>query len=234
MSAIFKPGLIIKRDIARLRSPAFSVSGRDSTMGVGVRFPEHHDMRPQMLNSPDQGVTPECAAYAMADWIGWWNWRKTGLKLVTQPDPIYAQAKKTDGIPDDEGTTLEAVVNAAVSLGLAKIDLSSLKVVSLPDVKNALHRHSVMLSGFTVTEGWRWARGDGWIKSGTVAGANYDEVLGGHAVVLIGYSDVDTPPWFAVQNSWGEDGYGWRGDVRMTPQQFNDQFTYGLVWEMKP
>lgn len=222
----FKPGLIVKRDIARLRSPAFRV-------GAPVAVPEHHDMRPQMLPSMNQGVTSECAAYAMAGWIEWWNWRQTGTKAPVAPDPIYAKAKTIDGIPDEQGTTLDAVVNAAVSLGLANIDLPSMKVVSLPDVKDALHRHSVMLSGFNVTEGWRWAKDDGWVKGGTEAGANYDAPLGEHAVVLVGYSEVDPTPWFGVQNSWGENGYGWRGFVRMTPQQFNDQFLYGLVWDAK-
>lgn len=217
----YQQGLIIQRDIARLRSRPFAAA-----RGAAVPVPEHHDRRPEMLPASDQGQTPKCAAYAMAGCIEWYNWKFRDSKAQVDPDPIYARAKLIDGIPDASGTTLDAVIHAAVDLGLAPIDLSSLTVVSIQDVKRALHRHDIMLSAFQITQGWVNASPGGWIGGDNT-------LLGGHAVDLIGYSDVEQPQWVGVENSWGDELYGWRGFVRMTPQQFADQFQYGIVWDYK-
>lgn len=178
-----------------------------------------------MLAASNQGVTHQCAAYAMAGCIEYWQWKKKHIKEQVDPGLIYTRAKAIDTL-DEPGTTLDAVVNAAVQLNLIPIDLSTVKVVNLNGVKQALHEYGVMLSAFDISQGWEVARADGWIQPSP-------QNLGGHAVVLIGYSEVEDPPWFAVQNSWGEAGYGWRGFVRMSPQQFADEFQYGLVWDLK-
>lgn len=162
----------------------------------------------------------------MAGCIEWYNWKYLGIKEQVDPNPIYERAKQIDGIPDEQGTTLDAVIHAAVDLNLIPIDLSTLAVVNQFDVKHALHKHDVMLSAFQITQGWVTATSGGWI-------GNENDLLGGHCVVTVAYSEVDTPQWYGVQNSWGDEMYGWRGFVRLTTQQFSEQFQYGIVWDYK-
>lgn len=182
------------------------------------------DLRPQLLPASNQGETPKCAAYAMAGWIEYYNWKYDGITAQIDPDPIYKRAKELDGMPLVEGTTLECALQAAQDLHLISVvDAASIRTVSSTGVQQALHRYGVVLSAFTITDKWWNATADGWLNKGGLE-------IGGHAVLTIGYSAVDTPPWFAVQNSWGEK-QGWRGFNRMTPEMFHQQFDYGLVWD---
>jgi hypothetical protein len=216
---MFKPGVLIRHDLTQFRCAALQAA---ETSGK----PEHMDYRAEMLKTDNQGASSMCAAYAMAGCIEWWGWKMFDVQLQVDPKPIYEVAKKLDGFPDEEGTTLEAVARAAVELDLIDIDLSTLRVVRLPDVKRALHRYGPMLSAFVIHEGWQKAAADGWINDS-------GNVLGGHAVVLTGYSQVELPNYFSLQNSWGEAMYGWRGFARMSPAQFAKEFAYGLCWEIE-
>lgn len=221
MPTPFKPGLLIENDLARYRYSSFYPGA-----GADQEIPEAVDYKRQMLPTSNQGNQPRCAGYAMAGIIEWWNWKFNGIKRQVDPDRIYELAKAIDGQPNQEGTTLEAVVQAAVKLELIPIDLSTLQTVRQVNARRALHKHGVLLSGFIITSGWERAKADGWIEDG----GGY---LGGHAVVTIGYSDVDNPKWVGVQNSWGDSQYGWRGFCRMSPEQFNNEFLYGLTWEYR-
>ena len=182
------------------------------------------DLRPQLLPASNQGDSPKCAAYAMAGWLEFYNWKYKGITQQIDPDPIYERAKELDGMPSVDGTTLECVLQAAQDLGLiAVVDTASIRHVPLEGVQQALHRYGVILSAFSITDKWWQATPAGWIEPGGLA-------LGRHAVITIGYSTVDTPSWYAVQNSWG-DTQGWRGFDRLTPELFKAQFDYGLVWD---
>lgn len=189
-------------------------------------MPPHIDRRGEMLESSDQGNTPQCVAFAVAGCIEWWRWKALGIREQVDPVPIYKRAKEIDGAPQEDGTTLEAGIQAAVELGLIPIDMTSLKRVYQTDVQRAIHQHGVALGAFNITEGWGKAKADGWILDlgGTA--------LGGHAVVLSGYSNAEQPNWIGLQNSWGDKDYGWRGFCRMKPDQFRNEFMYGLVWEV--
>jgi C1A family cysteine protease len=124
------------------------------------------------------------------------------------------------------GPLLKALPLAAQDLELmAQVDVDSIRDISKGELQQALHRYGVVLAGFRITDKWSAASADGWIAPGGTE-------IGGHAVVLCGYSQIDTPPWYAFQNSWGE-GQGWRGFNRMTPEVFNQQFDYGLVWDFR-
>ncbi|OHD25567.1 MAG: hypothetical protein A2Y38_07990 [Spirochaetes bacterium GWB1_59_5] len=185
--------------------------------------PAHIDRRPEMLPPSNQGVFPHCAAYAMAGVLEYHNW-KWGTYGQIDPLPIYKRAKEIDGLGGGDGTTLEAVLQAAQVLGLMhNLNPDSVREVSSPnDVKQALHRYGVLLAAFAVTDEWSYAQPDGWIPDG---GRN----VGGHAVCLVGYSTAETPHWYGIQNSWG--GQGWRGFNRLTEEQFRDQFQYALCWQ---
>lgn len=160
----------------------------------------------------------------MAGWLEYYNWKYKGVAEQIDPNPIYARAKELDGQPNVDGTTLECVLQAAQDLQLISgVDTASIRYVPAAGVRQALHRYGVILSAFSITDKWSYANQEGWITEG---GMN----LGGHAVVTCGYSDVDNPPWYAIQNSWSEN-QGWRGFNRLSPMLFNQQFDYGLVWD---
>lgn len=181
------------------------------------------DLRPQLLTSSNQGFTPKCAAYAMAGWIEYYNWKYRGIAEQIDPNPIYARAKEIDEAPGIDGTTLDAVLKAAEDLQLiSQVNSTSIRYVNTAEAQQALHRYGVILSAFTVTDKWSYATNDGWIPGG-------GSEIGGHAVVLCGYSNVNKPPWYAIQNSWGQQG--WQGFNRLTPATFTDQFNFGLVWD---
>jgi len=162
----------------------------------------------------------------MAGWLEFYNWKYHGVAAQIDPDPIYARAKQLDGEPTAAGTTLECVLQAAQDLNLiSALNTASIRQVKAAGVQQALHRYGVVLSAFSITEGWGNATPNGWLLNSGLA-------LGGHAVLMCGYSEIDTPSWYALQNSWGED-QGWRGFNRMSPAMFNQQFDYGLVWDFR-
>lgn len=189
-------------------------------------FPAHIDRRPELLSSSNQGETSECVAYAVAGWLEYFNWRYYGIARQIDPHPIYVRAKELDGLAG-EGTTLEAGLQAARDLKLlSNVDDASIRnVENIFEAKQALHRYGVVLSAFQVTDNWFKSVEDGWIQPG-------GNPVGGHAVVVCGYSSVDDPQWFGIQNSWG-DHQGWRGFNRLSPELFAQQFVYGLVWNFK-
>jgi hypothetical protein len=210
----FQPGLLPRKATDRrfLAAPLAAVNV----------VPALVDLRPQLLSSSNQGNTPKCAAYSMAGWLEYYNWKYKGIAAQIDPDPIYDRAKMLDGVPEAAGTTLEAVLQAAHDLQLiTPVETASIRFVGPDGVQQALHRYGVILAAFNIAEGWRGAAPNGWIAEGGVA-------LGGHAVLLCGYSTVDNPPWYGIQNSWGEQ-QGWRGFNRMTVSLFKQQFDYGLI-----
>jgi hypothetical protein len=179
------------------------------------------DLRPQLLPSNNQFSSSKCVAFAVAGWLEFYNWKYKGVAAQIDPNPIYAQAKKIDGEPGVLGTTLDAGIQAAQDLELiSPLSSDRIRYVSgAAEVQQALHRYGALLGAFAVTDLWGDAKPDGWIPAGGVE-------IGYHAVLLCGYSTI-TPPWFALQNSWGDQG--WRGFNRLSPQSFEDHFSYGLV-----
>lgn len=220
LAQMFTPGLLIKNDLTLHRVQRFVVQANAAAV------PTFMDYRDQMLESSNQGSTSQCAAYAVAGFVEWLNWRYNGVRAQVDPNPIYAEAKAIDGFPDVAGTTLEAAVTAATHLQLLSIDIGSMRCVrDAADVKRALHRYGPVIAGFSITSGWQSPTADGWITPG-------GNVLGGHGVVITGYSDLTSEPsYVGVQNSWGDNSYGWNGFCRMSPAQFEAEFSYALVFD---
>ncbi len=213
----FTPGL-------HLRSPARRPLALAAEQYV---VPAHIDRRSELLPASNQGGTSQCVAYGLAGWLEYYRWKNEGDARQVDPQPIYNRAKEIDGLGNVEGTTLEAGLQAAQHLGLiTPVDNDRVRTITTPaQVRQALHRHGVVLGAFNVRAGWLRASAGGWIQPG-------GEPMGGHCALLCGYSLIETPPWFAIQNSWGE-GQGWRGFNRLSVELFAEQFDYGLVWESK-
>lgn len=211
----FKPGLL-----PRTTPSPHKLIGAPA----GYYPPSYIDRRMELLSASNQGNTSQCVAFALAGWLEFYRWKYHGDTTQIDPAPIYNRAKQIDNFPNEEGTSLQAGLQAAQDLTLmsAVAQESIREVRTEAEVRQALHRYGVVFGCFRATDQWAKAGPDGWMK---MDGA----YLGGHAVLLCGYSTIDEP-YFAIQNSWGE-SVGWKGFERMSPEQFNAEFDYGLTWE---
>jgi len=215
---IFKTGLLPHRNrrFQLLSSPLLTSSRYYS--------PVHIDRRSELLTSNNQGNTQECVGYAIAGWAEYYRWKYLGIAEQIDASKIYERAKQIDGYPNEEGTTLEAGLQAAQDLKLLPPATRIREVSTKSEVKEALHRYGVVISSFMATDKWMNPESSGWMQEG-------GEKLGLHCVLLCGFSDIENPNYFSLQNSWGD--IGWRGFVRMSPAQFDKEFQYGLAWDWK-
>lgn len=175
----------------------------------------------------DQGQKPYCAAYSASSWLEGVLWRKTGVKEEIDPDPLYAMAKKLDGDPTGDGTTLEAVLQAALELGT--IVGSDMKVKTfgggwfgndfhsaLESVKMAIFRYGGCIIGCDIDTSWYSP------KNGVVKGGG--QSLGGHAVVAASFDDGG----IVIVNSWGE-SWGHGGKAYLPYDVLKEELIYGAV-----
>ncbi len=182
------------------------------------------DERSKLLPASNQGVTSQCVSYSIAGKIEYDRWKNLYLPEQILPAPIHTRAKQIDGYPNEEGTSLEAGLQAAQDLGLLPlVNQNSIRTVTTEiEVKQALHKYGVVLGTFMATEGWIQPAPDGWMQPDKQA-------LGLHCVLLCGYNWFDEKKYWSIQNSWGD--IGWHGFVRMSPEQFIKEFQGGLVWD---
>ena len=187
--------------------------------------PTYVDNRSFLLAADDQGTTSQCAAYSMASVIEVALWKKTREHRTIDPVPIYDEAKRIDG-NSEPGTYLDSVVHAAKTLGLISIDARARALRTRNDVKFALREFEVCLLGMKITQGWNNVDA----RTGFIGPD--PQSLGGHAVTACWYDDSpgSSAPGIGIENSWGL-SWGVRGFGRMTWEQFDKQFLYGLVVE---
>lgn len=176
-----------------------------------------------MLPASDQGQTSQCAAYSLAGILESLKWRDTGEYHQIDPNPIYAGAKRIDGFKG-EGTTLDAVLRSAISLGLMPKPKEVFAITDMLSFQRALHRYGFVHLAFNITEAWSHPRPNGWLPED-----GHLPQIGGHAVVGCAF-DASPAGWVGIQNSWSG-GIGWNGFMRMTKDQFKRQFLYGLAWK---
>lgn len=200
-----------------------------------LRAPADWDVPERIDNSvycpplENQGQNPWCAAYSMAELLQASYWREFGARHDFPETRIYSGAKLLDGISGG-GTTLDAVQMAVVGedYGVPYIpNLTNELVADLQDVIYAVHKYGLVLVGLNITDGWRNLNRDGSVGPGRLP-------LGGHAVLVSGYSMRDRTIW--GPNWWGR-GWGQEGYWRMTFDQFDQQLIYGyavrVTWEKK-
>ena len=180
--------------------------------------PAYVDGRPYCIEASNQGQTPHCAGYTAAGMKEVEHWKTTGIKQQRDGDLCYAEAKKIDGMPKVEGTSLYHAAVAGKSLGWFTGEPRM--ITNEFNLRWALHRHGCCMAGFQIDSNWNSVSKGGWI--GTKKNATS---LGGHAV-LVCYYDKDG---VGFQNSWGD--WGWGGFGRMTWTQFRATFMHGLVME---
>jgi hypothetical protein len=188
----------------------------------GFSYPVTLDMRDLVLKTENQGGTSMCAAYTATSWVESLQWRRTGKPVDYDPVELYKKAKTLDGMPNEEGTTLDAVMYAMVDLGwLNRISRRDIRFIyDSNQLKRAVHRYGTCLLGFSISDKWYDHRGK--LVFNDLGGKNE----GGHAVICTGYTEAGV----LIQNSWGP-GWGKYGFACISWEVFNRQFMVGAYFK---
>lgn len=215
-------GLGWQRDLPDIRDHFFSAP-------PVVRYrsiPDKFDLRPQMPHVYDQGTLGSCTAQAVGAICDFKYRKKEGW----EPSPLflYYVTRALEGtIPVDSGATIRNTVKAVNEFGICQeldwpydinkfseqpsptsyviaLDHQALKYQrirqNLDDLRYVLTDENPIAFGFSVYESfYRLTSTDYIIKT---PGVN-EEMLGGHAVVIVGYDD--DLQCFIIRNSWGKD-----------------------------
>lgn len=169
----------------------------------------------------DQGNTPMCAGYAASLFAENVLWRRDDYPVDIPPQPIYAHAKTLDGDPDGKGTSLTAVLQSLIDMGIFDKAVCSINVIrNLEQVKYAIHKFGCCLVGFNISQEWYECDK----KKVEICGKGDQTRLGGHAVLCCGYNRKG----LAIANSWGE-GWGHYGFAVIDWECAEKQFVYGAV-----
>jgi C1A family cysteine protease len=93
------------------------------------------------------------------------------------------------------------------------------RVPDLSSLKSALAVGHVVTFGFSVPDYFESqdVATNGWVRFPTQA----DKMIGGHAVVAVGYDDTASTPFVWVRNSWGPD-WGLKGYFKMDQRWFTN------------
>jgi hypothetical protein len=204
--------------LLRARTAPQAVSVR-SIMPEDALYPPMLSYLRECRPLEDQGQYPRCAAYAVCCNLQAQVWRDTGRVRDFDEARLYAEANANDGIEGD-GTTLDAAVKAAQTVGYAK-DFYPRWVASRNELRWAVWRTRFVVCGFQVTENWNRVNSRGIIPDGGAP-------IGGHAVLVCGYGSYGP----IVANSWGT-RWGINGYGQLSWEAFDDQFMGGLAVEWK-
>lgn len=171
-------------------------------------IPEQYQI-PYILPINNQGNYPRCVGES-ARVIKVEKERREQNDVDFDPQWIYNECKKIDGIPNTQGTYFRSAFKVlknkgALAMGDPNYDKYRIgaytKVnIDFEDIKRAIYEHGVVLAGFKMSN-------DGWTTANTRKPFN-GEIVFGHAVPLVGY----TKDKIIFQNSWGDkwgdNGYG--------------------------
>jgi len=173
----------------------------------------------------------------------------------------YYEGRKIEGtIKQDSGCEIRDVIKGIQTVGICNEDLypyniskftkapsakakkdakkllplikSYERLSTLDDVKTALAAGLPVVFGFSVPE---FFEGDDVAKHGFVRmPTRADKMIGGHAVVAVGYDDTAPTPFVWVRNSWGPD-WGIQGYFQMDQKWFTDpRRLVDDMWVMHP
>ena len=165
----------------------------------------------------DQGDSPECVAYTAKSLKYHQEYVEHRRYYNFQPDWLYAECKKIDGIPDVEGTFFRSACKVMTGQGYwahirhpgppewyedryYKIG-SYVRLTTLQQIKEAIYVGKGMVAmGMDIDTGWDMPAPGGKI------GPPNGEPLGGHEFGVCGW----TSSQLIIKNSWGT-GWGAQG-----------------------
>ena len=129
----------------------------------GLVVPLKIDNRQTFSVIDDQGQTPHCGAFSIAGIIEALIWKRTGKLINLDANQIYAKAKTIDGNINQDGTSLEAAIKAALQLGGLGEYSKNIKLGFVYNdgtdnmqfiIKRLLHKYEFLHAGFAITDGW--------------------------------------------------------------------------------
>ena len=209
--------------------------GRDHLMRAYlpvVKLPKKVDYTKKMSPVRYQGEEMTCVGFAVASGMKEYQEFLDYKKLVIlSPRFVYSEAKKIDGMPGQEGTTLRASMQVLNKLGvceekfwpyasgpkstpkkMAKPNARKFRVkayariLNLNDLRLSLAGKGPVVLGVEVFSGMLRT------KTGVVPLPKKGEIsIGGHAIAAVGYDDEERVIKFKNSWSikWGQNGYGY-------------------------
>ncbi|MNS55773.1 Papain family cysteine protease [compost metagenome] len=212
--------------------------------------PAKMDLRTQQAPVYDQGQLGSCTAFAMTKGLREFMQRKNGERVVPLSALFgyYETRARLGSINQDSGGTITdgmevlkdvgAATDETLPYDIAKFKIkpsaeayksaSEFKVKSitqlagLDDVKASLAQNKPVAFGFLVYKSMMKTGADGKMP---MPAAN-EKVLGGHAVLAVGYDD--TAKSLIIRNSWGEK-FGDKGYFYM-PYEFVTEENTADFW----
>ncbi|MDI6758278.1 MAG: C1 family peptidase [Candidatus Omnitrophota bacterium] len=197
-----------------------------------VKLPKKVDYVNKMSPVKDQGDEGTCVGFAVAVGMKEYQEILDYEKLVgLSPRFVYAEAKKIDGAPGLEGTTIRAAMQALKKLGVCQEKfwpykphqedkpkkgasanakkfciITYARILNLNELRMSLSSKGPAVLGIQVFKGMLKT------KTGIVAMPKKDErTLGGHAICAIGYDEEKRLVKFknSWSGKWGDKGYGY-------------------------
>jgi C1A family cysteine protease len=197
------------------------------------KLPKKIDYTDRMSKVSDQGMEGTCVGFATVDGVKEYQERKEWRRDVQlSVRYVYANAKKIDGFPDVEGTTIRAAMKILKKKGVppekcwpyrpyqkdkpwknanrlaSKYKITRyVRLESLQEMKESLAVNGPFAAGVLVFDCWDRVK-----KSGRIPmPGKGDMCVGGHAICVVGYDDKKK--LFKFKNScgaeWGKKGYGY-------------------------
>lgn len=211
---------------------------RDIPMGLvlpAIKVPGSVDYTAEMTSVRDQGDEGTCVAFASVVGVKEYQDNKEYRKPIgLSPRYIYSLCKANDGIPAEEGTYPRVAMKMLLKHGVAPesywpykahqqdlpkpgadkaarrfIITGYARLGTVQEMKRSLLVNGPFLAGVEVYSSWFKSA---VTKSGVIPmPSGKDQLSGGHAICVMGYSDLNKV--FKFKNSWGDgwgdDGYGY-------------------------
>lgn len=164
--------------------------------------------RPTLLDY-NQRSTPKCVAYSTSRVVNWFN------RYAFDADWLYAECKKVDGMPNQDGTNARAACDVLRSKGhwrrISGRDVktgpqkahgiaSNTWATSVDQIRDAITRPQPVLIGIDWYEAWfqpETKNGEPWLQPI----ANAGQIAGGHEIGIWACSDRRQA--FGLANTWG-------------------------------
>ncbi len=197
-----------------------------------VKLPKKVDYTQKMSPVRDQQTDGTCVGFATASGMKEYQELLDYEKLVElSPRFVYAEAKKIDGVPGLEGTTIRAAMQVLENKGVCRENywpyqphqkdkpkegafsnakkfciMTYARILNLDELRMSLTTKGPAVLGIQVFKGMLKT------KTGLVPLPKRNErSLGGHAIAAVGYDDEKELVKFknSWSNKWGEKGYGY-------------------------